>query len=400
MLGAVTLLFINRVYPPDPGATGRILAELAERLAPGGRVVAVLASRTGADQASEEVRNGVRVYRVAGLPFSRRSHLHRALAYLSLYPALLSRARRLGPMDAVVTMTDPPLLAALGPMMKRRLGGRLVHWAQDVYPELAEALGVLRPGGLAARTLRGISNRALRRHDRIIAIGRCMADRLARRGALADPARLAVIPNWSDADAVRPVPPEDNAFRAEHELAGRFVVMYSGNLGLAHPFQAIVEAAARLPQALFLFVGDGPRRAEVEAMAAQRGLENVRFLPFQPAARLSESLSAADLHLACMEPGLAGLLVPSKLYGILAAGRPCIFLGPAASEAALRLAETGAGEVMEAADGGALAERIAAWQADPARREAAGRAGRAAAEAQGLAQATAAFAALLDEGRQ
>src|SRR4051794_38407231 len=146
-----SILFINRIYPPDSGATGQLLAELAEALAREGWRVTVMAAGGNEDSRSAINDSPIRVHRVRALPFTRASHWQRALSYASLYPALLWRVLRLPRHDIVVTLTDPPLQIVLGPAIKLFKRGRLVHWAQDVYPELAEELGVLRKNALAAR---------------------------------------------------------------------------------------------------------------------------------------------------------------------------------------------------------------------------------------------------------
>ena len=394
-----SVLFINRVYPPDFAATGQLLAELATALATDGWCVTVVCARTTPGAPGEEVTNGVRVARVGGLPFTRESHWMRALSYLSLYPLLLWRVWRQQPRaDVIVTMTDPPLQLVLGPVLRWLTGARIVHWAQDIYPELAEELGVV-PAGLVTRALRVVSTWGLKRYDRIVVVGRCMRTRLLERGIAAE--AVSVIPNWADAELVRPVAPEENPFRTEHGLDDRFVVMYSGNLGLAHPFEQILDGAARLatalPEALIVFVGVGPRLPWVKQQVEERGLGNVRFLPPQPKASLGESLSAADLHLACMHHNLCGLVVPSKVYGVLAAGRPCLFLGPAESEAACLIREHRCGEVLPSADGVTLAECITQWCGDRDRVEIAGRRARAAAEGWGLTQAVRAFETVFQE---
>ena len=168
-------------------------------------------------------------------------------------------------------------------------------------------------------------------------------------------------------------------FRHEHKLEDRFVVMYSGNFGLAHPFESMLGAVEQLqsslPQVLFLFVGDGPRLGWVREQTEQRELRNVRFLPFQPAEQLRQSLAAADLHLASMRAELCGLVVPSKVYGVLAAGRPCVFLGPEESEAAQLILQHGCGSVLAKATGARLASCLAQWVNHPERlREASQRA--------------------------
>ena len=398
MIKSVT--FINRVYPPDAGATGQILEELAQALVARGWQVRVIAGQTTATGGHQNRDSRVSVRRVPALPFARTSNWRRALSYLSLYPALLWGNWRSPSADVVVTMTDPPLQAAMGPVLKFTTGARLVHWAQDIYPELAEQLGVLKPDGLQVKFLRMVSNWALGRHDGIIAIGQCMRARLIGRGEAISHVPISTIPNWADSGTVRPRQHQDNPFRTEHNLENRFIVMYSGNLGLAHPFEAIVKAAEiladTLPEALFLFVGDGPRLQWVKQAVRERELRNVSFLPFQPKSRLRDSLSAADLHIASMLPNLCGLVVPSKVYGILAAGRPCLFLGPERSEAARAIVDSRSGSVIDNPDGAALATCIQEWFNDPTRRQDAGQAARRAAEAWTLEQAADAFSAVLD----
>jgi colanic acid biosynthesis glycosyl transferase WcaI len=354
-----SILFLNRVYPPAEGATGQLLSDLATALARQGHEVTVLTSGSVFSGARSEVVDGVRIERVDGMAFTRASHWRRALSYLSLYPALLWRALRLPRADVVVTLTDPPLLALLGAVLQMVKGSKHVHWAQDLYPELAEELSVLPRGGFVARALRLASTAALRRADRVVAVGRCMKERLERRGVAAE--QITVIPNWGHAGEAS----TGEQFRREHGLEGRFVIMYSGNLGLAHPFEAMLDAAAVLqasqPSALWLFVGDGPRLPWVREQVAARGLTNVRFLPYQPRERLGESLAAADVHVASMRDELCGLVVPSKVYGVVAAARPCIFLGPEGSEAARFLMEHQCGAVLPQAGGRELAGAIERW---------------------------------------
>jgi colanic acid biosynthesis glycosyl transferase WcaI len=387
----MNVLFLNRVYPPADGATGHLLADLAQEFAGRGWNVTVVTARATDASPSSEMVNGVRVEHVGAMAFTRASHWRRALAYLTLYPALLWRALRLPASDVVVTMSDPPLLLVLGPLLKWIKGSRLVHWAQDLYPEVAEELGVLAKAGWLANICRRISTWALRRHHRIIAVGRCMKERLRQRGLQEE--AINVLPNW--ASAVHSVPHAANPFRNEHGLEGRFVVMYSGNLGLAHPFEAILEAAARIqllrPEVLFLFVGAGQRLQWVKQQVAALRLGNVRFLPVQPADKLAPTLSAADLHLASMLPNLCGLVVPSKVYGVLAAGRPCVFLGPKESEVARIIEAHQCGSVIESIDGGVLSQCIISWVGNGARLQAAGQRGAQVAKDYTLTRAACSF---------
>jgi glycosyltransferase involved in cell wall biosynthesis len=355
-----SILFINRVYPPSSGATGEMLCQLAEALAARRWDVTVLATDTGGVPKISS-RNGVRILRAGGL-FSRKSTLLRAVSYACMIPWLLIRALLLPRTDFIVTMTDPPMLAAIGPVLAFFKKNKIVHWAQDIYPEVAEELGVL-PSGIIARVLRSVSSFALQRHDAVVSIGRCMSQRLVARGIPSE--KIHLITNW--APPIAPCDKFNNPFRRQQGLEGAFVVSYSGNMGLAHDFDAILTAAESLRgrHILFLMIGEGPRRAEIQRVASSRGLDNMRFLPSQPPDKLSESLSAADTHLVTMRPPLCGLVVPSKFYGVLAAGRPCLFVGPKESEVAISLTEQDAGMVIDPKNPSALATAILDWAMDP-----------------------------------
>lgn len=374
---------INRVYPPDNDATGQLLAQLAEKLVGNGWKVTIVTARGAAKRPLHEERNGVVILRSRGLPFTRKSHLRRGLSYLSLYPALFFRALAAPKADRLVVMTDPPLVLFLGPFLKLLKRAHLIHWAQDVYPDIAEKLGLLKPDGSIARILRKISTASLKRYDHIIVVGRCMADVINNRGL--DPNRISVVPNWADTDRIEEIPQDKNAFREVLKLEDRLVIMYSGNFGLAHPFEQILGAAEELahmrPEVTFVFVGDGPKKEWLQNEARARSLGNVLFAPYQPLDKLSHSLSAGDVHLACMETDLCGLVVPSKVYGIMAAGRPCLFLGPRDSEAARILIESQCGDVIENDDHVALARRLDEWLTNSLKRTTAGKKARYAAEA-------------------
>ena len=360
--GVPSVLFINRVYPPSSGATGEMLAAMAEALALRGWEVTVLATAEGGTEPFSKA-GGVRVAR-AGRPLSRRTFFSRAMSYVTMIPALFIRALMLPRMDFVVTLTDPPMLASIGPLLAFFKRSRSIHWAQDIYPELAEELGVLSHGGMPARLLRAVSTWSLRCHDRVVSIGRCMSSRLAARGI--DGERVTTIPNWTVPQSIHPMDHVSNLFRAAQGWGSRFVVVYSGNMGLAHEFDIVLDAAQELrdENILFVFIGDGPRRVEVERKAAGRGQTNVRFLPPQPRGKLNESLSAADVHLVTMRPELCGLVVPSKFYGVMAAGRPCIYVGPAESEVARLITEHAVGRVVASPFSSDLAKAIVTYRDD------------------------------------
>jgi glycosyltransferase involved in cell wall biosynthesis len=358
-----SILFINRVYPPESGATGRVLEYVAGGFVSAGWDVFVLTTAGERSDAGEKIRGGVKVIRVSS-GFSKRSLIARALGYALMIPSLLLKALLLPRADVVVTKTDPPMLLVIGPFLKLMKGSKLIHWAQDLYPEIAEEAGVLPKGGaggLVTGLLRLLSTLSMRSHDLTIAVGRCMVGRLKDRGI--PEGRIRVVTNAGVEDDIVPVSHENNAFRKMHGLEGAFVIEYSGNLGRAHDFGTVLEAARLLGQRgetgiLFLFVGSGPGEGMLRDEVARMGLKNIRFLPPQPAGSLSESLGAGDLHLVTMKSVMSGFVVPSKFYGVMAAARPCLFIGPEDSEVARVIREHGVGEVIAPGDADALIRAI------------------------------------------
>jgi glycosyltransferase involved in cell wall biosynthesis len=262
-------------------------------------------------------------------------------------------------------------------------GARVVNWLQDIYPEVAQALGVAR--GLlsvVARVLKPMRDASLRRADANVVLGQRMA---ARVRAIAPAHRAIVeIPNWADGAAIRPVAHADNALQTAWGLDDAFVVAYSGNLGRAHETATLLSAMQRLEKmsrasrVVWLFIGGGAQLEMLQAEVVRRGLRDVMFKPYQPRERLAESLSVADVHLISLQPALEGLIVPSKLYGILAAGRASIFIGAADGEVARVLREHGCGETVGIGKDAALATLVADWSGAPALVEALGRKARSA----------------------
>ena len=377
------IIFLNRYFHPDHSATSQLLSDLAFHLAAVGHAVSVFTSRQryddpSAELAAAETVRGVAIRRLRTTRYGRAALWGRGVDYASFYVSAwreLMKAARPG--DVVVAKTDPPLLCLPAASAVRRRGALLVNWLQDLYPEVAMRLGVpLIDGALGARLLK-LRDKALRSAAANVVVGEGMAGVLRQRGLPAD--RIRVIPNWCDDDDIRPVLSVDNALRREWGLADRFVVGYSGNLGRGHAFATLLEAALRLrdePRIVFLFVGGGSRMDELRGAVSARGLDaNFRFLPYQERTRLRLSLGAADVHWLSLRPELEGLIVPSKFYGIAAAGRPIVAITEPDGEIARLVREHDCGAVVAPGDGAALAAALRRLAADP--REAAGQGARA-----------------------
>ncbi|MCC6493815.1 MAG: glycosyltransferase family 4 protein [Pirellulales bacterium] len=359
------ILFVNRSYWPDVEATGQLLTELCEDLA-GDFDVHVLCGQpqkaaVGIELArgSSGNRNGVTIHRVRHTRFDKASFFGRLANMLTFQAACCGKAFSVPRPDVVVTETDPPLLCLLGGLLQRLRRARLVCYLQDIYPDVAVALGKMKPG-LITRGLRRAFFAVYRTSDAVIVLSEDMRRLIADGGVPA--ARLHVLRNWVDTAAIYPVK-QDNGFRFEHGLADKFVVMYSGNLGLSQRLEQVLEAAEQLRQRddmVFALVGDGADRRRLERLAAEKDLRNVRFFDYQAKLRLAESLSAADVHLVALRPEVKQLLMPSKLYGVLASGTPAIVLAEADCELARTVVEHDLGCVVASEDPAALAAAISA----------------------------------------
>jgi len=325
----------------------------------------------GARAPARELRNGVLVIRTRGTTLRPDRFAARVLNYVSYFTTALITALRLPPQDVVVAMTDPPIVGVAA-LAARRKKTAFVFLCQDIFPEVAVLLDDFR-SSLVNRWLDRINRYVIRQSDRIVALGECMARRLQEEKG-ADPARVAVIHNWADVHAIVPSA-RRNAFSARHALDDHFVVLHAGNIGQGQNLTAAIEAAEHLRETSairLLFIGDGTRRRWLEDEIASRRLTNVQTMPFQPRHDLRWTYATADICLISLEPGLSGYIVPSKVYPILAAGRPYVAAVDADSEVAAIARQFDCGIVVQPTDSLALAHAIRALANDPHRRVAMG----------------------------
>jgi colanic acid biosynthesis glycosyl transferase WcaI len=357
------VILVNRVYWPSTAATAQLLTDLAEGLAEQGWDVHVIAAGEPSTR-----HHGVTIHRTGG------SDRHGGLVSRTMNYGKFRRgaqrqlANLVGPGDVAVVMTDPPLLGTAVTDIVVKRGGRVVHWIQDIYPEIVTHLGALAAFPLSP--LRALRDVAWLAASRCVTLGEDMMQAVASRRVPAG--RIAIVPNWAPRELHAPAASDAiSARRRAWGATDKFVVAYSGNLGRVHEFTAVLDAAERLkarPDILFLFIGTGARFAEVRSAARSRGLENLRLLPPETRADLPAALAAADAQLVTLKPGFAKLVYPSKLAGVLAAGRPVLFVGPTNGEIARLLAHEQCGVAVGPGDGERLAATIVAWQADATHR--------------------------------
>jgi len=372
----VHICFFNRSYWPDQAATGQLLTELAEDLvARHGCEVSVVAGRAvhgegvhghGLRPVGREARNGVTILRANGTRFWPGRFAGRAANYVTYFGSSNLSGIYLKRPDVVVALTDPPIVGLAALWAARRAGARFVFLCEDVFPEVASLLEDFRSPSVN-RALDRINRHLIRRSDAIVVLGERMRRRLVEEKN-ADPSRVEIIHNWADCETIVPGD-RDNAFSREHGLTDRFVLMHSGNVGMSQELGVLVEAASRLrskEKLVIAIVGDGGRRRALEAEVTRRGLPNVRFIPYQPKARLAETFAAADAFLVSLKAGIEGYIVPSKVYGILAAGRPYIAAVDPSCEAATIATEHHCGMLATPGDPEALAASIAKLYDEPA----------------------------------
>lgn len=365
------ITFFNRSYYPDMGATGQLLTELAEGLVRDhGCKVSVVAGRPllpsrGAQAGARwwkpvhrDHHNGVEIARAGGTTFRPRRFVSRAANYLTYFLSACVAGLTVRCPDVVVSLTDPPIIGLGALLTARRARAKFVFLCQDIFPEVAVLLEDFH-SPTVNRLLERISRLLIRKADRVVVLGETMGARLIT-GKGADPGRVRVIHNWADCAAILPGP-KRNPWSVATGLADRFVVMHSGNMGFSQNLETLLEAADRLQRRtdiVMAMVGDGAKRGALEDRARCRGLANVRFLPYQSKERLTESFAAADVFIISLKEGLAGYIVPSKLYGILAAGRPYVAAVEEACEVAAITRKYECGLLAKPGDSDDLAEKI------------------------------------------
>jgi colanic acid biosynthesis glycosyl transferase WcaI len=366
------ILILNQFYYPDYSATSQLMTDLAESLTERGVHVTALAGRGryngGRRLARNEVHEGVRIERAWSTSFGKASAVKRLCDYISFYMGATWKLLRLPRHDVVMALTTPPLIGLIALFAGRLRGMRVVALVQDIYPDVAVSLGALKERSLATRLLDYLSRLMLRGSDRIVVLGECMRERVIAKIGERFSSKVDVIHNWADGEEIKPLDDdEENQFSIKHKLGGKFVLLFSGNLGRVNDFSTVMEAALILrahPDILFLFIGEGAKAAEIEKFVDVHGLKNVRMLPYQPREALRRSLAAGDASLVTLAGGLAGLSVPSKTYGILAAGRPILFVGDTESSTSRIVLDHNCGEVISSGDAEGLARVISAWASD------------------------------------
>src|SRR5277367_2753606 len=362
------ILLLNEYYPPDTSATAKMAAQVAEALAQRHRVT-VVAGRPSYDPDARypyallrrDTRNKVTVECVGSTAYSRHQMRGRVSNYLSYLALAVPRALALRP-DIILAMTDPPVAGIAGAFIARLAGRAFVYNIRDLYPDMAVGGDIVRAGKWVARW-ESLHRRALKQAARVIVLGDDMRERILAKGVA--PERVVVVRDGSTPTAQ--MPERSDPVVQESRQGFPFLVLHAGNLGFYGAWDTLLEAAKILSNENtgFVFIGDGANRAALESAA--RATRNIKFAPFRPVEQIAHVMMAGDLHIVTMKPGLEGVVVPSKLYSILAAGRPILAVAPPESDAARIVVESGCGIAADPDDPAAVAAAIKELRAQPER---------------------------------
>lgn len=349
------LLVVNQVAGP-------LVRELLEDLTTAGvrcRLLTGWIDRPGSSEPSFVVHRA--------WPLTKRPTWKRLLSWGGFTLQALGHIARNRRMP-VLTMTNPPWLMLAMPLAKRLFGIRYALLVYDVYPDVLERMGKVRPGGLASRIWRALSRRAMLRAEGVITLGRHMARTLRGHLKSGDGCEIEIIPNWCDTDFIRPIAKSSNPFAQRHGLVDKFVVMYSGAFGATHDVESMIFAAETLsdkPNIQFVLIGGGTREKEVAQLIADKHPANVSLLPFQPFSELRYSLTSADCAIVCLDEGYEGVSVPSKTCYALAAGSALLAVSRPGTELTDLIEEHGCGLITPPRHPAALAQAVCRLHDEP-----------------------------------
>jgi glycosyltransferase involved in cell wall biosynthesis len=392
------ILLFNEYYPPDTSATAKMAALVAEHLAKRHEVT-VVAGRPSYDPTEfypfaflrRGVQNGVTVERVGSTAYPRHKMRRRVANYLSYLALAVPRAIALKP-DVVLAMTDPPIAGIAGAFVARMARRPFVYNIRDLYPDMAVGGDIVQPSKWVKRW-ENMHRGALRRAARVIVLGDDMRNRILAKGIA--PERVEVVRDGTTFPATMP----DRGDPAVQEVrcGFPFVAVHAGNLGFYGAWGTLIEAAKRLrnDDCGMVFVGDGANRAAVESMV--NGSTNVRFLPFRPVEQVPHVMMAGDVHIVTVRRGLEGVVVPSKLYSILAAGRPVLAVARPECDAARIVTEAQCGLAADPDDPEGVARAIRSLRDNPEELAAMGRRARDVAAKYARVNELERFTAILEE---
>ncbi len=366
------IFVVTELYYPEETSTGYFLTKIAEGLAAKFSVNVLCVQPTyssrGVKAAKYEHLKGVDIHRCTATAFNKDIIFFRLINMLTIsFSIFFQLLFRMSSIDRVLVVTNPPILPyliAFACLLKRARYFLLVH---DVYPEVLVAAGITSPGSVTVKIGSWLSNKLYRSSYRIIVLGRDMRQLVQKKIAFQNSDKIVIIPNWSDIDDIYPLPRATSSILSMLNLTSKWVITYAGNMGRTHGLENFINAVQKINELdtdiHFIISGTGAKRSWLEAAVKKEELSNVTLLPSQPRAELNNLLNACDVAIISFIPGMAGVSVPSRMYNILAAGKPIIAIADITSELSLVINEEGIGWVVPPDQPDLLAKTIlTAWK--------------------------------------
>jgi glycosyltransferase involved in cell wall biosynthesis len=372
------ILVIEQHFYPEVAATGQLLLDLCEDLVKAGYQVKVITGNPTELHQKEikipkrENYKGIEIVRLKNTTLSKYNMAGRVINYLTFHLSIFFHIIFSKRPDLVLVLSNPPFISFHGLILKIFKKCKVIYNVQDLFPDLAVELGKLRNKPFIS-ILKTLSKYIIRKMDRVIVVGEYMERRI-KEDVLKDVVRKAdhvvTIHNWADGERLKVIEKKDNYLGREWNLEDKFVVLYSGNIGYLHEFDTIIKAAENLrdrgyKDIVFVFIGEGIKKEYIRKRAEKKGLNNILFFPYQARDKLTYSLGIADVSLVSLDEGFAGMVVPSKMYGILASGRPMIGIIGRESEINEIIREGRCGRIVKIGDGKALSGAIIEYYKNP-----------------------------------
>ena len=363
------ILVIEQNFYPEVAAAGQLLLDLCEDLTGAGYQVKVITGnpkelfQKKIKTSKRENYRGVEIIRLKSTALSKYNVAGRVINYLTFHLSIFFHIIFSKRPDLVLVLSNPPLISLHGLILKIFKKCKVIYNVQDLFPDLAVELGKLRNKPFIF-ILKTLSKYIIRKMDKVIVVGEYM-ERKIREDVLKDieADHIVTIHNWADGEKIKVIDKKDIYFKKDWGLEDKFIILYSGNIGYLHEFDTIISAAEDIQNKgykdiVFVFIGEGIKKEYIRKKAEEKGLDNILFFPYQPRDKLTYSLGSADISLVTLEEGFEGMVVPSKIYGILASGRPVIGVAGKESEITEIIREGECGRVVKIGDYMTLSEAI------------------------------------------
>jgi len=358
------ILIINRYFYPDITSVPQLLTELSEDLVAKGVNISVVCSRNSYNGEKKhkkfEEYKGIKIHRVNNIYGKNRSSFYRLAEMLTFFINVLFKGLFIKNIDIIMVFSSPPMIALVGVLLGKIKKAKIIYVVEDLHPELEIRLKMLRGNSVFSKVLRKINNTIFNGADKVISLGDKMKETILNNYNI-DKNKINIIPNWSDGNKLFPVKKEDNPFVKKFSLKDKFIVQYSGNMGLGHEFKTILEGIKKFKNEkniIFQFIGGGVKKKQIVDFIKKYSLKNVMILPYQRYNDLNFSLNMADISLISIKEGIGGLLLPSKFYGIIAVGKPFILVGDKENEIFNFINEFKLGKFVKEGDSDGFIENI------------------------------------------